>query len=110
MLYKYEISVRFRVRVPILLKNSKYMSSFNNVTFNITISMNDACINKFIGMLMRMAENGRLGHSEWVAFYSDGDGIFRPEIKIEGLDAQTAKILSERGKDKKITAVCFDPT
>ena len=28
--------------------------------------------------------DGQIGHSEWTAFFADGDGDFQPHIKIDG--------------------------
>lgn len=33
---------------------------------------------------------GSMGGSRWTAFFADGDGNFRPKIKVNGQDAQYA--------------------
>lgn len=58
--------------------------------FIIECEMKDRWAPYFVSMLKRMEKNGQQGHSECVAFLSDGDGDFRPifniksEIKIDG--------------------------
>lgn len=39
-------------------------------------------IPEFIAMLKRMEYNGKIGHSEWVGIFSDGDGAMRPKFEI----------------------------
>lgn len=48
--------------------------------FIIKCKMEDRWVPYFISMLKRMERDGYIGHSELVAFYSDGDGDFRPEF------------------------------
>lgn len=87
------------------------MSPYDNVTINVKITMPRYFAMQFIAMLKRMEANGKLGHSEWVAFFSEGDGNFRPLVSVEGLDDN---LLNERlkdyGKDKNVFARCFDAT
>ena len=86
------------------------MSPYDNVTLNIEITMQKYFVLQFIAMLKRMETNGKLGHSEWVAFFSDGDGSFRPKISIEGLPDSLAEELKKRGEEKSVLATCFDAT
>lgn len=85
------------------------MALYNDVTLNINVQISSEYAAMFVAMLERIVYNGKYGHSEWVAFYSDGDGVCRPEITIEGLDdPELLKQLSQRGKQKKVFATCFD--
>ena len=56
--------------------------------FTIKVKMEERWINHFISFLKRMQRNGIVGHSEFVSFYSDGDGDFRPEFEIQGIKYQ----------------------
>src|SRR5271170_8432052 len=40
---------------------------------------------------------GSWGSSRWTAFYADGDGDFRPKIRINGLKPATTELI-DRGK------------
>lgn len=51
--------------------------------FVIECEMNDRWVDHFCSMLKYMERCGQLGHSCIVAFYSDGDGDFRPEFDIK---------------------------
>lgn len=53
------------------------------VEFNIKVTMNERWVNDFCSMLRWMESCGKLGHSSVVAFYSDGDGDFRPTFDID---------------------------
>lgn len=87
------------------------MAVYNDVSLNINVKVNKQYAKMFVAMLERMVYNGKYGHSEWVAFYSDGDGVFKPEITIEGLDdPELMKQLSQCGKQKQVLATCFDAT
>lgn len=52
-------------------------------TFNIQVTMNERWVNDFCSFLKTLERFGRIGHSQIVGFYSDGDGDFRPEFKID---------------------------
>lgn len=52
-------------------------------TFNIKVTMEERWIPHFCSMLKRMEHNGKIGHSEYVGLYSDGDGDFRPIFNID---------------------------
>lgn len=60
------------------------------VEFNIKVTMNERWVNDFCSMLHWMESCGKLGHSSVVAFYSDGDGDFRPSFGIDR-EYETAK-------------------
>lgn len=53
------------------------------VEFNIKVTMDERWVNDFCSMLHWMESCGKLGHSSVVAFYSDGDGDFRPSFNID---------------------------
>lgn len=46
--------------------------------FTIKVKMEERWIDAFCSFLSRMQYNGKIGHSEIIGFYSDGDGDFRP--------------------------------
>ena len=55
----------------------------NEVTFNITATMDERWVNDFCSMLRYMEQCGAIGHSSLVGFYADGDGNFRPNFEID---------------------------
>lgn len=52
-------------------------------TFNIQCTMEERWVDDFCSMLHKMQYFGNIGHSQMIGFYSDGDGDFRPEFKID---------------------------
>lgn len=50
--------------------------------FAIECEMEERWIDYFCSMLKNMEWNGKIGHSSILAFYSDGDGDFRPNFNI----------------------------
>ena len=63
---------------------------------------------EFIAMLKTMESNGNVGHSNWVAYYADGDGSFRPKFEItadQDILDEAEKVKSVRSN---IDADCFD--
>ena len=52
--------------------------------FTIECEMKDRWVPYFVSMLKRMEYNGQQGHSECIAFLSDGDGDFRPTFIVHG--------------------------
>ena len=59
------------------------------VELNIKATMDERWVNDFCSMLNWMQRCGELGHSSVVAFYSDGDGDFRPSLNsIESMIRQ----------------------
>ena len=38
---------------------------------------------------------GDMGASRWTCFYADGDGNFRPKIKVDGRDAEYAEEITD---------------
>jgi hypothetical protein len=43
---------------------------------------------------------GKIGSSRWTSFYADGDGNFRPNIKVDGKDAEYSSLISEEVRNK----------
>ena len=77
----------------------------------ITISMKCAkhFLPNFIAMLKEMEYNGKIGHSEWLAFYSDGDGAFHPKITIEApQDILEASKNPRLLREEQLVWKCYD--
>lgn len=51
--------------------------------FTIEVEMEERWINQFCSMLKRMEHLGRMGSSDNITIYSDGDGDFRPKFNID---------------------------
>ena len=45
---------------------------------------------------------GNIGASRWTAFYADGDGNFRPKIKIDGKDPRHQQIVALKEFSRKV--------
>jgi hypothetical protein len=43
---------------------------------------------------------GKIGSSRWTSFYADGDGNFRPNIKVDGKDAKFSDLIDEEMRNK----------
>lgn len=57
--------------------------------------MEERWIPYFLAFLMQMQKNGEQGHSETLAFFSDGDGDFRPHFKFlvdDEIEAASQKV------------------
>ena len=50
--------------------------------FVVECEIPDRWVDHFCSMLKYMEHCGKMGHSDWVGIYSDGDGDFRPKFKI----------------------------
>lgn len=50
--------------------------------FTIECEVNERWVDQFCSMLHYMESCGNLGHSSVTAFYTDGDGDFRPKFNI----------------------------
>lgn len=61
------------------LTNIKF--NFNNITEEQGLAL--------YAMFKHMEYNGNIGHSEWTAFMTDGDGSFQPKITVEGINTET---------------------
>lgn len=57
----------------------------SNVTFTITATMPEDWADRFCSFLKRMEYDGKIGQSEAMGFYIDGDGDFRPTFEIDHL-------------------------
>ena len=55
----------------------------SNVTFTITATMSEDWADYFCSLLKRMEYDGKVGQSEAMGFYIDGDGDFRPTFEID---------------------------
>jgi hypothetical protein len=43
---------------------------------------------------------GNAGASRWTSFHADGDGNFRPSIKVDGKDAEFSPLIDEKMRNK----------
>ena len=50
----------------------------------IKMKLEEECIPVFIAFLEELEYNGKIGYSEIVGIFSDGDGNFRPKFEIKG--------------------------
>lgn len=55
----------------------------NKTTFTITATMEERWVNHFLTFLKHLEFLGEMGMSRTIAFYSDGDGDFRPKFEFE---------------------------
>jgi len=70
----------------------------DKTTFSITCTMNSRWVPHFLAMLKYMQQLGGLGGSRKVAFYSDGDGDFRPKFEWDtNLPSNATPIKDEDG-------------
>lgn len=53
-------------------------------------------------MLKQWEVMGGLGCSRWTAFYADGDGNFRPKIKIDGRKVEYQKLIDAKRMSRKV--------
>ena len=65
---------------------------YEDVTFSLTLTMPKAYAQCFVAMLNKMVEFGKNGHSEWLGFYADGDGCFRPSYQITAMSDDITKM------------------
>ena len=52
-------------------------------TFTVQVTIEERWIPYFMTMLQRMEKNGELGRSEYLSFFSDGEGDFKPKFKSD---------------------------
>ena len=71
-----------------------------NKKFTIECEMEERWINYFLSFLKELEYNGKIGHSELVGFFSDGDGDFRPTFKTD-IDYTKTKSLISVSKEIK---------
>ena len=68
------------------MENKKITVEFDNLTEAQAITLET--------MFALWARLGRMGSSRWTAFMADGDGNFRPSVKVNGEDAKESKLVS----------------
>ena len=56
--------------------------------FTIECEMPDRWVQPFISMLKTMEIDGKVGHSETVGMYADGDGDFQSKFVFKGVDVE----------------------
>lgn len=76
------------------------MSKITN--FNINVSMEERWVPYFVSFLKRMEADGRIGHSEMLGFFADGDGDFRPSFAFEPFDLDDIKVMKRETKTHDI--------
>ena len=68
----------------------------NKKTINVEISnITEAQAIALEDMFRTWMSLGSLGCSRWTSFYADGDGNFRPKIKVNGKNAEYAEVISD---------------
>ena len=78
------------------------------VELNIKVTMDERWVNDFCSMLNWMQRCGELGHSSVVAFYSDGDGDFRPKFEFDRDYDKTDGYWAKDGKSLPEIEVIYD--
>lgn len=78
------------------------------VELNIKATLDERWVNDFCSMLNWMQRCGELGHSSVVAFYSDGDGDFRPKFEFDGEYEKTKGYWARDGKPLPEIEVIYD--
>ena len=78
------------------------------VELNIKATMDERWVNDFCSMLNWMQRCGELGHSSVVAFYSDGDGDFRPKFEFDREYNKTDGYWAKDGKSLPEIEVIYD--
>ena len=78
------------------------------VELNIKVTMDERWVNDFCSMLNWMQRCGELGHSSVVAFYSDGDGDFRPKFEFDRDYDKTDGYWAKDGKPLPEIEVIYD--
>jgi len=80
------------------------VSDKNNVTLNVTISnIDQETAEDFLKMFAFMEWTGSVGAGRSFKAYFDGDGHFRPKIKIEGHDLSKVDLSKDYNDDKDDT-------
>ena len=70
-------------------------------TINVEIeNITDAQAIALEDMFRTWVNLGNLGSSRWTSFYADGDGNFRPKIKVDGKDAKFSDLIDEEMRNK----------
>lgn len=79
----------------------KKSTTITNMTVsfeNITIAQKEALED----MLATWERLGNMGSSRWTAFFADGDGNFRPKIKVDGKKPKFTERIKEEDKYRRI--------
>ena len=77
-------------------------ASDDKVTLNVTITnLDQSTADDFLKMFAFMEWCGSVGTGRTMQAYFDGDGHFRPSIKVEGVDLKKIE-LNISDEDKKI--------
>ena len=60
-------------------------------------------------LFAQWAQLGAIGSSRWTGFYADGDGNFRPQIKVDGHRANFCELSNPKDcwRDIKIRSIEF---
>ena len=67
-----------------------------NITINVSISnIDDSTAKDFLKMFSFMEWSGNVGAGRSFKAYFDGDGHFRPKIKIDGFDMKEIKSFND---------------
>jgi hypothetical protein len=74
------------------------------VTLNVTISnIDQETANDFLKMFAFMHWTGAVGAGRSFKAYFDGDGHFRPKIKVEGIDLEDVDLTGDYDDEKDDT-------
>lgn len=78
-------------------------SSDEGVTLNVTISgIDKSTAADFLRMFAFMEWTGNVGSSRSFSGFLDGDGHFRPSIKVEGYDLKDVDMKYDHEKDDEL--------
>ena len=98
-----------KITIRITMKHIKLFENFLNeaegdtVTLNVTISNIDkSTADDFLKMFAFMEWCGNVGAGRTFRGYFDGDGHFRPNIKVEGINLKEVDFGPEPEGDKEI--------
>lgn len=84
-----------------IYENFLNKSGDEQVTLNVTISNIDkSTADDFLKMFAFMQWTGAVGASREFKAFFDGDGHFRPKIKVEGIDLKDVDLASDYDDDK----------
>ncbi len=87
-----------------LFKEHLNEATDNSVTLNVTISnIDQETAEDFLKMFAFMEWTGSVGAGRSFKAYFDGDGHFRPKIKIEGYDLSKVDLSKDYNDDKDDT-------
>ena len=81
--------------------------SYEEVSFNVKITMNKRWANEFQSMLQLMEKFGSSGHSGIIGIYADGDGDFRPKFDFDTEFEKSERII-KNGEELSSSEIIFD--